>query len=115
MKHISLFIVAVMLFVLAFIGLVDVFKPVGQVSAMRSQSVESRLKNFHALLDEQWEYVLRTNPELASILGDKRFNDRLSEFSQAAIDRDIQQTRVFLEKFESVDPTGFLEQEKLNR
>jgi len=115
MKLFSYFIAAVALFVLSFILLLSVLKPVKSATAKQSQSVEQRLKNFHVLLDEQWEYVLRTNPEFASILGDKRFNDRLSEFSQAAIDRDIQQTRVFLEKFEAVDTTGFPEQEKLNR
>jgi uncharacterized protein (DUF885 family) len=77
--------------------------------------VEARVKALHALLNEQWEYTLRTSPEFASILGDKRYNDKLSDFSQAAIDRDIAQNRVFLAKFAAVDATGFPEQEKLNR
>jgi len=115
MKYLSLFIAAIMIFILAFILLVSVFMPIRDVSANQSQSVEARLKNFHALLDEQWEYVLRTSPEFASILGDKRYNDRLSDFSQAAIDERIRQSRLFLEKFEAVDTIGFPEQEKLNR
>ncbi|HKX32149.1 MAG TPA: DUF885 family protein [Blastocatellia bacterium] len=77
--------------------------------------VEARLKQMHALLHEQWEYHLRTNPEFASLLGDKRFNDRLSDFSQAAIDRRLEQQRLFLQKFEALDATGFPEQERLNR
>ena len=78
-------------------------------------SVEARVKGLHELLDEQWEYTLRTSPEFASILGDKRYNDRLSDFSQSAIDRDIGQNRIFLAKFEAVNIDGFPEQEKLNR
>ena len=78
-------------------------------------SVEARVKALHALLHEQWEYTLRTSPEFASILGDKRYNDKLSDFSQTGIDRDIAQNRVFLSKFAAVDATGFPEQEKLNR
>jgi len=78
-------------------------------------SVDARVKTLHELLNEQWEYTLRTSPEFASILGDKRYNDKLSDFSQAAIDRDIAQNRVFLAKFAAVDATGFPEQEKLNR
>ena len=78
-------------------------------------SVEARVKSLHALLSEQWEYTLRTSPEFASILGDKRYNDKLSDFSQAAIERDIAQSRVFLSKFEGVNTTGFPVQEKLNR
>jgi uncharacterized protein (DUF885 family) len=81
----------------------------------QSGSVDARVANLHKLLDEQWEYNLRNSPEFASILGDKRYNDRLSDFSQAAIDRDNAQTKVFLREFEAVDATGFPEQEKLNR
>jgi uncharacterized protein (DUF885 family) len=82
---------------------------------MRKQSVEQRVKQLHDLLNEQWEYTLRTSPEFASILGDKRYNDKLSDFSQAAIDKDLAQTRVFLKQFEAIDSTAFPEQEQLNR
>ena len=78
-------------------------------------AVEQRLKQLHDLLNEQWEYTLRTSPEFASILGDKRYNDKLSDFSQAAIDKDLRQTQVFLQQFEAVNTAGFPEQERLNR
>jgi uncharacterized protein (DUF885 family) len=80
-----------------------------------TQLVDARVKALHTLLSEQWEYTLRTSPEFASILGDKRYNDKLSDFSQAAIERGIAQNRVFLTKFAAVDATGFPEQERLNR
>jgi uncharacterized protein (DUF885 family) len=82
---------------------------------MPKLSVEQRVKQLHDLLHEQWEYTLRTSPEFASIVGDKRYNDKLSDFSQAAIDKDLAQTRVFLKQFEAIDSTGFPEQEQLNR
>ena len=61
-------------------------------------SVEQRIKKLHDLLNEQWEYTLRTSPEFASILGDKRYNDKLSDLSQAAIDKDLRQTQNFSRK-----------------
>src|SRR6266446_10582192 len=70
---------------------------------MRTQSVEQRVKKLHELLNEQWEYTLRTSPELASIIGDKRYNDKLSDFSQAAIDADLRQARIFLQNFQAID------------
>ena len=82
---------------------------------MRKLSVEQRVKQLHDLLNEQWDYTLRTSPEFASILGDKRYNDKLSDLSQAAIDKDLRQTRVFLKQFAAIDTTGFPEQERLNR
>jgi uncharacterized protein (DUF885 family) len=92
-----------------------IFAQAKSTRSRRAQSVERRVKNLHSLLDEQWEYTLRTNPELASIVGDKRYNDKLSDFSQAAIDSNLRQARVFLQKFEAIDTTGFPEQEQLNR
>ncbi|HEY2375637.1 MAG TPA: DUF885 family protein [Gemmatimonadaceae bacterium] len=79
------------------------------------RSVQTHTNALHKLLGEQWEYSLRTSPEFASILGDKRYNDKLSDFSQAAIDRDLAKTREFLKRFEAIDATGFPEQEQLNR
>jgi uncharacterized protein (DUF885 family) len=77
--------------------------------------VESRRKALNDLLAERWEYNLRTSPEYASILGDKRWNDKLSDGSQKAIDDDLAQTKTDLAKFEAVDTTGFPEQEALNK
>jgi len=78
-------------------------------------TVDQRRQQLDALLKEQWEYTLRTSPEFASILGDKRYNDKLSDFSQKAIDEDLRQTKIFLDKFNAVDTTGFPEQEQLNK
>jgi uncharacterized protein (DUF885 family) len=41
---------------------------------------------FRQLLDTDWEYYLQQNPEFASALGDRRFNDRWSDLSLAAIE-----------------------------
>jgi uncharacterized protein (DUF885 family) len=78
-------------------------------------SLADRREQLDRLLAEQWEYTLRTNPEFASTLGDKRFNDRLTDFSQKHIDSDLQMARTFLQKFEAVDTSGFPEQEALNK
>jgi uncharacterized protein (DUF885 family) len=78
-------------------------------------SLQARLKALDNLLAEQWEYGLRTNPEYASMLGDKRFNDQLRDFSQAAIDTNLKKSREFLKRFKAIDTTGFDVQQKLNK
>jgi uncharacterized protein (DUF885 family) len=84
----------------------------GHVSA----NLESkRRKALNDLLVEQWEYRLRTSPLFASFLGDKRWNDHLDDFSQAAIDKDLLETQKFLVRFEAIDTTGFPKQEILNK
>jgi len=77
--------------------------------------LEARRKALNDLLHEQWEYTLRTSPTFASILGDKRYNDKLDDFSQKAIDDNLEQSRQFLARFEAIDTTGFPDQEVLNK
>ena len=77
--------------------------------------VEARRKALNDLLAERWEYTLRTSPIFASILGDKRWNDKLDDFSQKAIDDDLEESKKYLARFEAIDLTGFPEQEVLNK
>jgi len=84
-------------------------------TAQSPASLESRRKTLNDLLAEEWEYKLRTSPLFASFLGDKRWNDKLDDFSQEAIDRDLAETRKFLTRFQAIDTSGFPEQEALNQ
>jgi uncharacterized protein (DUF885 family) len=77
--------------------------------------LDGRRKALNDLLAEQWEYTLRTSPTFASMLGDKRWNDKLDDFSQKYIDDDLEQSRKFLVRFEAIDSTVFPEQEALNK
>jgi uncharacterized protein (DUF885 family) len=85
------------------------------VAANPAADLDARRKALNDLLHEQWEYTMRTSPIYASILGDKRYNDKLDDFSQAAIDDNLAQTKKFLDRFEAIDTTGFPEQEVLNK
>jgi len=78
------------------------------------QTLEARRAQLTRLLADEWEYSLRTRPELATQVGDDRYNDRLSDFSDKAIADDLEHTRQSLARFEAIDVTGFPEEEKLN-
>ena len=84
-------------------------------AAQSAPSLEARRKALNDLLAEQWEYRLRTSPLFASFLGDKRWNAELDDFSQAAIDKDLQESQKFVARFEAIDATGFPKQEALNK
>ncbi len=77
--------------------------------------LEARRKALTDLLHEEWEDTLRTSPIYASILGDKRYNDKIDDFSQAAIEENLEHNRSFLVRFEAIDTTGFPDQEVLNK
>src|SRR5580700_11713779 len=85
------------------------------LAAPPQSDLESRRKTLNDLLVERWEYTLRTSPIFASILGDKRWNDKLDDFSQKAIDDDLEQSKKYLARFEAIDIAGFPEQEVLNQ
>ena len=89
--------------------------PVAVAAQNPPADLEARRKALNDLLHERWEYTMRTSPIYASILGDKRYNDKLDDFSQQAIDDDLAQTRQFLGRFEAIDSMGFPEQEVLNK
>jgi len=85
------------------------------LAAPPQADLESRRKALNDLLAERWEYTLRTSPIFASILGDKRWNDKLDDLSQKAIDDDLEQSKKYLVRFEAIDTAGFPEQEALNK
>jgi uncharacterized protein (DUF885 family) len=83
--------------------------------AQSPPGLEARRKALNDLLAERWEYGLRTQPIFATILGDKRWNDQLGDFSEEFTLRDLEETRKFLTRFEAIDTTGFPDQEALNK
>ena len=78
-------------------------------------SGENRRQQLLSLFDEDWQYELRTNPEWATMLGDGRYNDRLSDYSPEFFQSDIEQKRRFLARFQAIDPAGFSRQDTLSR
>jgi uncharacterized protein (DUF885 family) len=83
-------------------------------AAAPSFDLDSRRKALSELIDEQWECQMRYTPLYASILGDKRYNDKVEDFSQQAIDADLERERHFVTRLEAIDTTGFPDQEVLN-
>ena len=84
-------------------------------TAMPSPAPPPASAALDGLLAEHWEYVLSHSPEYASILGDKRWNDRSSDLSAAAEAADLARTKEFLARFEAIDPAGLGEQDALTR
>ncbi len=78
------------------------------------ESLEARRAELSRMLSDEWEYTLRTRPELATHVGDYRYNDRLRDYSDKAIADNIEHKRQALRRFEALDTTGFPEQDKLN-
>ncbi|MGZ5443451.1 MAG: DUF885 domain-containing protein [Thermoanaerobaculia bacterium] len=89
--------------------------PAALAQELSAADLDRRRVALRDLLSEQWEYTLRTSPEFASILGDRRYNDQVSDVSEAAVKADLEMTRRVLRRFESISTVAFSEQERLNR
>ncbi len=78
-------------------------------------SLEDRRKALSALFAEMWEDQLQHSPEFASTLGDKRYNDRLSDYSTAAYNDQLARGRDFIVRLANIDTTGLSDQEILSK
>ncbi|MDC4714522.1 DUF885 domain-containing protein [Acinetobacter baumannii] len=81
----------------------------------QKSDISVRVKALNQLLQEQWEYTLKNNPEIATTLGDLRYNNRWTEFSKTQIENDKKTTQNFLKRFEAIDSTGFSATDQLNK
>lgn len=70
-------------------------------------TLNARRAKLKAALEEEWQHQLRTYPELATSVGDNRYNDRLADYSAQAIAREIDHENQALARFEAIDTTGF--------
>ena len=79
------------------------------------QSVEDRRKALNRVFEEYWEDNLRHTPEFASSIGDKRYNDQISDYSVRAYNDMLEREQGFLLRLSAIDPAGFTAQENISR
>jgi uncharacterized protein (DUF885 family) len=72
--------------------------------------VELRGQQLDAVLDEHWEYTLKRSPEMASRLGDRRYNDQWTDRSFEALAADQAAEQGFLTRLQAIRTEGLPEQ-----
>ncbi len=86
-----------------------------QLTASAPTSVAGKVDALNAIFASVWEDRLKHNPEFASSLGDKRYDDQLSDYSVAAYDAELSRGRSYIEKLALIDPAGLPDQVQLSR
>jgi uncharacterized protein (DUF885 family) len=71
-------------------------------------------KALHDLFDAEWEYSMRENPERASEMGDRRWNDRWSDESLQAIERRHGHSLEVLGTLAKIDRSSLSSTDQLN-
>ena len=84
-------------------------------AAATPASLEDRRKALSDIFRGYWEDRLRYDPEFASALGDKRYNDQISDYSVAAVNYKLAREQRFLLLLAAIDPAGFTDQEKISQ
>jgi uncharacterized protein (DUF885 family) len=87
----------------------------GPAFAQDLQPLTDRLAAQKALFDEQHESDLRNFPERATAFGDYRYNDKLADYSLAAIAQRNQTDRAFLNRLQAISTSGFPDQDQLSQ
>ena len=80
-----------------------------------NEPVADRQAALDGLFSEYWDAYLAHSPEFASAIGDKRFNDKLSDYSVQAVNDWLATEQNYLMRLAAIDPTGFTDQEKTSR
>jgi uncharacterized protein (DUF885 family) len=79
-----------------------------------SDSVASRVAAQNAIFEEKYQSDLRNFPENATAYGDYRYNDKLEDYSLAAIAERHKTDVAFLARLEAVPTAGFPDQDQLS-
>ncbi len=83
--------------------------------AAQDLPLTSRVKTLNAIFSDYWEDQLKHEPEFASSIGDKRYNDQLEDYSIQAYNDSLARGRGFLTRLAEVDTTGMSTQEQLSK
>ncbi len=78
-------------------------------------SVEERRAALLALFRDYWDGYLANQPEFASSIGDKRWNDKVRDYSVKAVNAWLEREQNWLPKLAAIDDAGLSDEEKLSR
>nr|WP_232227988.1 DUF885 family protein [Asaia astilbis] len=83
--------------------------------AQTSATGQGAFEAFDRLLDQEWQYQLKNAPELATSIGDYRYNDRWTDLSVAHIKGSVPVLNGFLKQFEAIAPASLDDQRQISR
>jgi uncharacterized protein (DUF885 family) len=84
-------------------------------SAAGPTTPAERAKALNGIFHDYWEAALKHEPEGASSIGDKRYNDQISDYSVKALNEWLAQEQEYLLKLAAIDITGLPDQDKISR
>ena len=84
------------------------------IRSAESDDSKQATKAFHQLLDNEWQWTLRNDPEFASWLGDHRYDNRWQDVSLDAIARRHEYRQSVLADLAKIDSTLLSKQDRVS-
>ena len=85
------------------------------VTPVQASGVEANRKALNAVFEDYWQDNLKHSPEFASTIGDKRYNDQISDYSVKAFNEGLAREQSFLLRLAAIEPAGLTNQERISR
>ena len=76
---------------------------------------EANRKALNTVFNDYWEDRLKHDPEFASSIGDKRYNDQIDDHSVKAVNDQLEREQTLLLRLAAIDVTGLSDQEKISQ
>lgn len=70
--------------------------------------------DLHKIFDDDWQFRLKENPQFATMMGDRRYNDKLGFATEDAAKRRAHKVRGFLDRLSRIDRDALPRQEQVN-
>ncbi len=90
-------------------------KDLAPAPQFQTNTLQDRTAQLNLIFRDYWQETLKHSPEMASTIGDKRYDDRLSDDSDQAYNESLARGERFIERLGSVDTTGMSDQERLSK
>ncbi len=93
---------------------VVVFSISSEARSAESDDKKTTAKDFHQLIENEWQWTLQDDPEFASWLGDHRYDQRWQDLSLDAIQRRHEYRKSVLENLAKIDSTLLSKQDRVS-
>lgn len=80
-----------------------------------ADTLQARTQSLNQIFHDYWQDTLKHSPEMASAIGDRRYDDQLSDYSPRAYNEALARGERFIERLGAIDTTGMSDQEKLSK
>ena len=80
-----------------------------------SPDSQARHQKLRAVADDYWESYLRENPEVATVLGEYKYNARLTDYSLAHVDVLRTRSADLLVRAQDIDTAGLSDADRLDQ